>query len=59
MKTEKLGRRDGRQPMLLYIAPEIARALKVRAAELDTHAYLLVEEMLREKLLSTGKAEQQ
>ena len=35
-----------RQAMLIYLKPEIARKLKIKAIEMDQHVYLLAEEAI-------------
>jgi hypothetical protein len=49
-KADKPGakeRPDGRKPLLLYIDPEVIHSLKIEALERNTHAYLIVEELLK------------
>ncbi|SFV31711.1 hypothetical protein SAMN05216456_1433 [Devosia crocina] len=41
-------RPDGRKPLLLYIDPAVIQALKVEALGANTHAYLIVEKLLKE-----------
>ncbi|WEJ56711.1 hypothetical protein [Devosia sp. FJ2-5-3] len=40
-------RSDGRKPLLLYVDPDVIHALKIEALEKNTHAYLIVEELLK------------
>ena len=42
-------RLDGRRPLLVYLDPELIRALKTEALEKRTHVYLLVEAILKER----------
>lgn len=48
-------RSDGRKAMLVYLDPALIRDLKQRALAEDTHAYVLVEQALREKLVKDRK----
>ena len=43
------GRRDGRRPMLVYLDPKVIQALKMEALEKQTHVYLLLEEILKDR----------
>jgi hypothetical protein len=51
-------RPDGRRQLLIYMQPDLIRTLKRRALDEDRPLYVLVEEMLTEKLaeLDAGKA---
>lgn len=49
-QPESKRRTDGRRQLLLYMAPDLIRMLKRRALDEDRPVYLLVEEMLTEKL---------
>ena len=44
--SKALPREDGRRPLLVYLKPEVVQALKRRALDLDTYAYLLLEDIL-------------
>lgn len=46
MISEKKQREDGRRPLLVYLRPDIIRALKRKALDEDTHVYLLLEGIL-------------
>lgn len=50
--TGKSGRArdDGRQPILLYMKPEVIKALKARALTEDTYSYLIAEQTLQREL---------
>lgn len=54
METE--GRPDGRRAFLSYVDPEIIKALKMAALELDTPAYEIVEVALAEWLKKNTRA---
>ncbi len=41
-------RPDGRKPLLLYIDPAVIQALKIEALGANTHAYLIVEKLLKQ-----------
>lgn len=56
-KPESKRRADGRRQLLLYVAPDLIRTLKRRALDEDRPLYLLVEEMLTEKLAEQDVAE--
>ena len=47
-------RKDGRKAVLIYLTPEIARALRIAAVEADTHAYLLAEAAIVAWLAARG-----
>ncbi len=51
-------RPDGRRQLLIYMQPDLIRTLKRRALDEDRPLYVLVEEMLTEKLaeLDASKA---
>jgi hypothetical protein len=49
-QPESKRRTDGRRQILLYMAPDLIRTLKRKAIDEDRPVYLLVEEMLAEKL---------
>jgi hypothetical protein len=42
-------RPDGRRSLLVYLEPELIQALKIEALERDTHVYLLIEEILKNR----------
>lgn len=42
-------RADGRRPLLVYLDPKVIHELKVEALRRDTHVYLIVEELLKER----------
>lgn len=44
--SKAVPRDDGRKPLLVYLKPEVIQALKRRALDLDTYAYLVLEEIL-------------
>jgi hypothetical protein len=50
MASAKSNRADGRVPLLVYLEPELVKALKVKALQEDTHVYLLVEKMIGQAL---------
>ena len=57
MKTpENKPRPDGRRALLLYLDPKVIFALKQKALEMDRPAYMLVEELLSERLTEAKKA---
>lgn len=41
-------RPDGRKPLMLYLDPDVIRALKIEALGANTHAYLIVEQILKD-----------
>ena len=47
---------DGRQ-LLVYLKPELIRALKQKALDEDTHLYLVLERLVEESKL-TSRAEE-
>ena len=42
-------RADGRLPLLVYLAPDVKKALQDEAYELGTSSYLFVEDLLRKR----------
>ena len=44
------GRSDGREQLLLYLAPDVKREMKKLALDRDEHLYVVVESILREHL---------
>lgn len=50
------GRPDGRRALLLYIDPALILALKRKALDENRPAYVVVENLLREKLASEIKS---
>lgn len=50
MTTKKpQGRKDGRQPLLVYLDPEVIRTLKTAALQQGEFAYEIVENVLRKE----------
>lgn len=49
-QTDTKRRTDGRRQLLLYMAPDLIRTLKRKALDEERPLYLIVEEMLAEKL---------
>lgn len=43
-------RTDGRASLLVYLKPDLVKALKLRALREDTHVYILVEKMLSDAM---------
>lgn len=56
-QPESKRRTDGRRQLLLYMAPDLIRTLKRKALDEDRPVYLLVEQMLTEKLAEQSPAE--
>jgi hypothetical protein len=48
-------RTDGRRQLLLYMAPDLIRTLKQKSLDEDRPVYLIVEEILAEKLTEQGQ----
>lgn len=55
-QPESKRRTDGRRQLLLYMAPDLIRTLKQRSLDEGRPVYLIVEEMLAEKLVEQGAA---
>ena len=53
--TETKSREDGRRPLLVYLDPALILQIKKRALEENKHAYLIVEEILKQSLASTDE----
>lgn len=47
-------RADGREPLFVYIDPEVILALKKLALDRKMHAYLIVEQVLREYIAESS-----
>jgi hypothetical protein len=50
-KTSHQSRPDGRKALLVYLEPEMIKALKKAAVDDERHSYEIVEEVVRKWLL--------
>jgi TPP-dependent indolepyruvate ferredoxin oxidoreductase alpha subunit len=50
-KTSHQQRPDGRKALLVYLDPEVIKALKKAAVDVERHGYEIVEEAVRKWLL--------
>lgn len=53
----KRRRKDGRNPFLAYLEPEVIRSLKISAMDRGIPAYRIVEDALKDWLKSHPKAD--
>ena len=44
--SQKSVREDGRKAMTVYLRPDLIQGLKVLALQQETHAYVLVEQLV-------------